>query len=51
LRLVATDIDWSTGNGADVRGPIESLIMAMAGRKVALADLTGDGVDTLASRM
>jgi uncharacterized protein (TIGR03083 family) len=51
LRLVATDIDWSTGNGAEVRGPIESLIMAMAGRKVALADLTGDGVDTLASRM
>jgi uncharacterized protein (TIGR03083 family) len=50
LRLVATDIDWSTGNGPEVRGPVESLIMAMAGRKVAFADLTGDGVDTLASR-
>jgi uncharacterized protein (TIGR03083 family) len=50
LRLVATDIDWSTGDGAEVRGPIESLVMAMAGRKVALADLTGAGVDTLASR-
>lgn len=51
LHLEATDIDWSTGSGADVRGPAEALVLAMSGRKVALADLTGEGVDTLASRM
>jgi uncharacterized protein (TIGR03083 family) len=51
LRLVSTNADWSTGSGAEVRGPIESLVMAMAGRKVALADLTGDGVDILMSRL
>ena len=46
-----TDIDWSTGYGPGVRGPAEALVMSMSGRKVALADLTGDGVDTLASRV
>jgi uncharacterized protein (TIGR03083 family) len=51
LYLEATDIDWSTGAGPDVRGPAEALVMSMSGRKVALADLTGAGVDTLASRV
>jgi uncharacterized protein (TIGR03083 family) len=51
LHLEATDIDWTAGEGATVRGPAEALILAMSGRKVALADLTGDGVDTLATRM
>jgi uncharacterized protein (TIGR03083 family) len=51
LRLEASDIDWSTGHGPGVRGPAEALVMAMSGRRVALADLTGDGLDTLASRI
>jgi uncharacterized protein (TIGR03083 family) len=51
LHLEATDIDWSTGSGPDVRGPAEALVMSMSGRRVALADLTGDGVDMLASRV
>jgi uncharacterized protein (TIGR03083 family) len=50
LRLEATDIAWSSGSGAVLRGPLEALIMAMAGRKAALADLRGDGVATLAGR-
>jgi uncharacterized protein (TIGR03083 family) len=50
LRLVATDADWSTGDGPEVRGPIMSLILAMVGRRGALADCTGDGVETLRSR-
>jgi uncharacterized protein (TIGR03083 family) len=50
LRLQATDADWSHGEGAAVTGPIVSLVLAMAGRRQALDDLTGDGVATLRSR-
>ena len=50
LALRATDTSWSHGTGPEVAGPIVSLVMAMAGRKAALADLTGDGVATLSSR-
>ena len=50
LRLVATDVDWSTGSGPEVRGPCMSLILAMVGRAGALADCEGDGVETLRER-
>jgi uncharacterized protein (TIGR03083 family) len=50
LRLRATDIDWSHGDGPEVSGPIVSLVVAMTGRKAALDDLAGDGVATLRSR-
>ena len=32
LRLVATDLDWAMGKGAEVTGTGEALLMAMAGR-------------------
>jgi len=51
LRLRATDIDWAHGNGPEVTGPGEALLMAMSGRPVAVADLAGPGVDTLAGRL
>jgi uncharacterized protein (TIGR03083 family) len=50
LRLEATDVDWATGSGPEVRGPCMSLILAMVGRKGALADCEGPGVETLGSR-
>lgn len=50
LSMRATDVDWSTGEGPEVRGPCMSLILAMVGRSAALADCEGDGVDTLRSR-
>lgn len=50
LRLRAADVDWTSGAGAEVAGPGEALMMAMAGRTVALADLTGPGVAELATR-
>lgn len=50
LRLVASDVAWSTGDGAEVRGPIEALFMMMAGRRSAVADLTGDGLAILSER-
>lgn len=51
LRLVATDQDWSWGEGAEVRGPSEAVAMAIAGRPVALDDLAGDGVAVLRGRL
>jgi uncharacterized protein (TIGR03083 family) len=51
LRLRATDADWRTGDGPEVTGPAISLLLAMTGRSVALKDLSGDGLNTLAARM
>ncbi len=50
LRLTATDMDWSHGNGPEVKGPAEALVMTMAGRLVALDDLSGEGTAALATR-
>jgi uncharacterized protein (TIGR03083 family) len=51
LTLRSTDTDWSTGSGPEVTGPQLSLVLAMTGRSAALAELSGDGLDTLRSRM
>ena len=53
LHLRATDLDWQAGgtDGAEVSGPGEALLMAMAGRPAALEDLSGPGVDSLRTRM
>ena len=51
LRLEATDLDWSAGDGALVRGPGEALLLGMAGRAVALTDLDGPGVALLRQRL
>jgi uncharacterized protein (TIGR03083 family) len=50
VRLVATDADWSHGDGPEARGPVLSILLAMTGRKPALEDLEGDGVATLRTR-
>lgn len=50
VRLVATDVDWAFGKGAEVRGSGEALLMAMAGRAAALDDLDGPGKAKLAQR-
>jgi len=50
VRLRATDVDWTHGDGPEVSGPMLSLVMAMVGRKGAHADLAGDGVAVLAGR-
>jgi uncharacterized protein (TIGR03083 family) len=51
IRLVATDMPWSAGIGPEVRGPGEAIFMSLNGRGDALTDLTGAGVDTLATRV
>lgn len=51
LRLRATDIEWSHGDGPEVAGPLITLILAMTGRKAVHPDLTGEGLATLGDRV
>lgn len=51
LRLRATDLEWTHGDGPEVTGPGEALLMAMSGRPAALADLAGPGLAALAARL
>ena len=51
LRFEAADLDWSTGTGPLVTGPAEALMLAMTGRRVALAELDGPGVPILRNRL
>lgn len=51
LRLRATDIAWEHGNGADVTGTGEALLLAMTGRRQAAEELAGPGAATLLDRL
>src|SRR4051794_33913439 len=51
LMLRATDTNWVRGSGPVVEGPAMALLMATAGRRAALEDLSGPGVETLRARM
>jgi uncharacterized protein (TIGR03083 family) len=51
VRFSATDVAWSAGEGADVRGPAEAIMMTLAGRRSALAELSGDGEPLLRQRL
>jgi uncharacterized protein (TIGR03083 family) len=51
LRLRATDVAWQHGDGPEVVGTGEALLMAMTGRRTATNDLTGPGLATLAHRL
>lgn len=44
LELVATDVDWSVGRGAELEGPVQSLLMLLTGRTAVGARLTGSGL-------
>lgn len=50
LRLVATDLDVRHGDGPEVAGPTEALLMAAAGRADAVAELSGPGREVPAAR-
>ncbi len=51
LRLTATDVSWQHGDGPEVTGPGEALLMTMTGRRDAIAELDGPGVPTLSKRV
>lgn len=46
LRLEATDLDWSWGEGKLVSGPAEAILMGI-NRRDTRSELTGDGVSDL----
>jgi uncharacterized protein (TIGR03083 family) len=50
VRLKASDADWTHGDGPEVVGPMIAIVLAMAGRRDAHRDLSGEGLATLASR-
>jgi len=51
LRLRATDVDWTAGEGPEVSGPAVAIILAITGRRAGLDELSGEGVETLRSRI
>jgi len=51
LRFSATDVSWSRGEGPEVRGTGEAIVMAIAGRRAAIDELDGDGVQVLQARL
>jgi uncharacterized protein (TIGR03083 family) len=50
LTLQATDTEWSHGSGPVVSGPARALMLATTGRKAALDELSGPGLETLRAR-
>jgi len=51
VRLLATDIDWSAGAGAELRGPIGMLLLLLTARTTtALPQPSGPGVRTVTER-
>ena len=51
LRLVSSDLEWSHGDGPEVHGTGEAILLGLCGRPVALDELTGPGVDSLRTRV
>jgi uncharacterized protein (TIGR03083 family) len=50
FRYVATDVDWTAGEGPEVTGPVSALLLLLTGRPAALPQLEGRGLDELARR-
>lgn len=51
LTLTTTDLDWTTGTGPVVEGPAEAMLLAIAGRRDTLHELSGAGQPMLAGRI
>lgn len=51
LKLTATDLDWTYGEGPEVTGQARSLVMALGSRPWGLEGLTGEGVEILRKRL
>jgi uncharacterized protein (TIGR03083 family) len=50
LRFTATDQDWTAGDGPEVRGTGEALLVTLYGRPAPLDELEGDGVEEFRAR-
>lgn len=47
VALVADDVAWRAGDGPEVRGPVEALLLLLTGRSAALDRLRGPGLPLL----
>jgi len=50
-RLTATDTNWTVGKGAEVNGPVGSILLLLTGRPIDLPLLSGPGVGSLSARL
>ncbi len=50
-RLTATDTAWTVGEGAEVTGPIGSILLLLTGRPIDLPLFTGEGVAALSAQL
>lgn len=50
-KLTATDVEWTSDDGPEIKGPLASIIISLTGRKAGLADLSGEGLATLSARL
>ena len=51
VRLRATNADFEVGDGPEVAGPIEGVLLVLAGRAAGLDDLSGPGLEVLRPRL
>lgn len=51
VRLVAEDVDWSHGDGPEVRASAESMALLLYGRPLAADELSGAGAAVLRARL
>jgi hypothetical protein len=51
VQLVAIDLHFSAGAGAEVQGAAEALLMTIAGRSGVVSELSGPGQRKLADRI
>lgn len=51
FRFTATDVDWAAGDGPEVTGPVDALLLLLTGRPAALSRLSGPGADELGERL
>ena len=51
FRLVASDLDWSSGTGPEVRMSAEALLLMLSGRPVDPVEMSGTGAVELSHRL
>ena len=51
LRFLATEADWSAGEGDEVRGPLLSIVLVLTGRPAGTDALKGPGTSRLRQRL
>jgi hypothetical protein len=51
VRLVATDLEWTHGDGPEVRACAEALLLLLHGRRPRVDEVAGPGAATVLARL